>query len=135
MGHEVVSEAKCGTISFDADRKILKLKWNSQPLSIGEYKAMYRTCLSFQKERQVDYFLSDARDQPNLNDEYQSWFEKSALEIAVAQGLQKAAVIIDGNAVKIYYLNTISHISRNFGLPFMAFKTEEAAVEWFVATL
>lgn len=98
--------------------------------SFEEYKQPFEAMLKKQKEDQGLYFISDIVNQGPSSKEKKEWFKEVALKQAIDGGLKKAAVILDNNPFKQFYLNVVLKATNTMGLPFKTFSDLKAAKEW-----
>ena len=117
------------------DEKIVEIQWKKgeKKMSIEEYQNALTISLDFQRDNpgEVNYYLSDIREQRILSPDYRKWFQEVALPRALDNKLKAGAVIFDGNIFKKYYLNNIMNSTKKFGMPFKFFSKEEDALDWF----
>jgi len=117
---------------LEEDIDIGTVKWTKKAvLTFGEYQNVYNAILEYHKIHPTKYFIADLREQGVMPPAYRKWFQDYVLPTAIKFGLQKAAVIFDGNVFKKYYLNHIMNTARIFGLPIVFTNTTEEAVKWF----
>lgn len=118
---------------FPEDRLII-VTWKKidRQLSFEEYKFAFEQSLIYQSDNQSDisYFISDTRNQGNISPNFRKWFQSEAVPKAQSQGLAKAAVVMDSNVFKRYYINHIMKTLNVFKLPFKTFGTLAEAKEW-----
>ena len=118
-------------ITYNIEHKIIKVVWTGKNTS-EEYRDIIMKSLNWSKDHQVDYYLSDIRNQKVISPEDRTWFQKEIIPKAIEAGLKKAVVIFDGNVFKKYYLNTILKTTNVMKLPFKFVKNEEEAMEFLL---
>ncbi len=133
MPLHTISDTEFVTLHFNTETRLLHLTWKPKAPNYDEYKEIYTTCLEFQKSTGIRYFLSDTRKQSSIPTEYREWFENTVLPRAEQQGLSKGAILIEGNVLKLHYLNNILKKTQKLGIPFKAFKTEDVAIQWLLS--
>lgn len=126
-----VFDSSYALVTFDIERKIIKVIWNGNH-TVSEYKAAIGEALNFQRVSgfPVYTYLSDIRNQVIVNPESRKWFERVAIPQAVNGGLRRAAVVYDGSVFKNYYLNLILLAANVYQLPLKFFGSIEEAYEW-----
>ncbi len=86
--------------------------------------------IEFGKKNPVDGMLSDITKQGIINPENRKWFEKEMMPLAVATGLKQAAIVTNGNAFKMYYINIILSAVNKFPIVTKLFNKRDDAVAW-----
>lgn len=113
------------------DMSLIIIEWNGT-LTNEQYRTAFVKALEFQEKctSPIHNFMSDVRRQGIVNPDNRRWFETVALPRAIKQGLKHAAVIIDGNVFKKYYLNLLLKTTKRFRLPLKLFNSREDAYSW-----
>ncbi|MDA3891952.1 MAG: STAS/SEC14 domain-containing protein [Salinivirgaceae bacterium] len=114
------------------EKQLGMIKWKGKSTS-EEYQSTFLSLLDLQKKETITRYISDIRDQGVISPSDRKWFETVALPLAISQGLKAAAVILDGNVFKKYYVNVVLASTNKFGLPFKMFSTLEEAIVWLMA--
>ena len=113
----VLLEKDFAVVSVMTDKKLGMIQWKGKA-SFDGYKEAFESILGYAEvNHNIDYYISDIRNQAIVSPEMRKWFQEVALPRAVAGGLKRAAVIMDGNAFKKYYMNMILQMTNKFGLP------------------
>ncbi|NJK85888.1 MAG: hypothetical protein HC906_07905 [Bacteroidales bacterium] len=94
------------------------------------YRNAFNNAVKYAKDHPTCYFMSDIRKQGVVGPEDRKWFETVAIPAAIGVGLQKAAVIHDANAFKMYYINIILQHVLKKGVPMKFFGNTEQAYQW-----
>ncbi len=131
MNDKILLDKDYAMVSYYAEKKLGSIIWKREPNS-SEYKTAYLTLLNFASAGDMQYFLSDIRDQGATLPNERKWFEQELLPAVNRTGLKKAAVIYDGTFSKKYYINLIIAASKKFGLSIKVFENEDDAVSWLV---
>lgn len=118
-------------VKYDTDFQIVSVIWLSPPDS-KQYRYVYSSVMEQSRHKNISLFLSDIRKQGVVSPEERKWFEMVVVPTAIEAGLQKAAVVFDGNIFKKYYLNTISSVTKKMGLPFQFFLNSDEAFTWLI---
>jgi hypothetical protein len=95
-----------------------------------EYRQPFLDTANFTETHPGSLFLSDIREQGIVGPDDRKWFETEALPLAIKNGLKKTALIFDGNAFKLYYLNMIMKHFKKGGIQMKFFNSFEEAREW-----
>lgn len=118
-------------VYYDPEKLIGKVIWSGNPKG-EEYKVPFEKLLEHGKTHLVKRFLSDTRQQGVVSVENRKWFEKVMVPAAIEVGMERVAVITDGNAFKRYYLNLILGAINKFNVPMKLVGDEEAAVRFLM---
>ena len=124
-----IFEAAYAKVTFEPDKKMLVLIWHGNPAR-DEYKKPFQAMLDFGKSTQVDSMLSDITDQGIISPENRKWFEKEMMPEAVKAGLKRGAIVTNGNAFKLYYINLILSAVGKFPIATKLFNCREDAFKW-----
>jgi hypothetical protein len=125
----IIFQAPYATVTFEEKRRFLLLQWHGNPTS-EEYKKPFQAMLEFGRKEPVDSMLSDISKQGVINPENRKWFEKEMMPAAIAAGLRRAAIVTNGNAFKMYYINLILSAVRKFPVTTKVFNSQEDANKW-----
>jgi hypothetical protein len=125
----IVFQAPYATVTFDEKRRFLLLEWHGNPTR-EEYKKPFQAMLDFGRKKPVDSMLSDISKQGVISPENRKWFEKEMMPAAIAAGLQRAAIVTNGNAFKMYYINLILSAVKKFPVNTKVFNSREDAYKW-----
>jgi hypothetical protein len=109
--------------------KIMHYYWKCRTLG-DEYRRLFSLGLDLAVSHPTIYFLSDICNQGIVGPEDRKWFETVAIPGAIEKGLEKAAVVFDGNIFKMYYLNLLLQTFVKKGVPMKFFRDNNQAVEW-----
>jgi hypothetical protein len=133
---EQIFETDWARGDYYPESKLVIITWKDKDrvLTFDEYKHPFEKSLELQVEKKFDvrFFISDTRNQGAISPKYRKWFQNEAAPRAQKQGLEKAAVVMDANVFKRYYINHIMKTLNTLGLPFKAFKDLDAAKQWLV---
>jgi hypothetical protein len=113
------------------EQKIMHYYWKKRTLG-EDYRRLFLKGLTLSDSYPTQYFLSDICNQGIVGTEDRKWFESVAIPGAIERGLKRAAVIFDGNAFKIYYLNLLLQTFAKKGVPMKFFKDKDEAVNWLL---
>lgn len=127
----VVLDESYVKVLYDPVRKIGKVVWNGTPKD-EQYKLPFEKLLDYGQKNTVKRFLSDTRKQGVVAPDKRKWFEKVMVPAAIEAGMERAAVVTDGNAFKRYYLNLILGAVNKFGLPFKICGDEQSAIDFLM---
>ena len=86
--------------------------------------------LEFGQKNPVDGMLSDISKQGIINPDNRKWFEKEMMPKAVAAGLKRGAIVTNGNAFKLYYINLILSAINKFPITTKLFNNQKDAFDW-----
>ncbi len=111
------------------DTKIGYIYWKRQ-VSLEEYKEGFNAMIKKHTQDPSDYFISNIIKQGVSSVEKKDWFRSVAMEQAIKKGLKKAAVIMDNNPFREFYVNLIMGSTKKMGLPFKTFQNVISAKEW-----
>ena len=131
----VILDKPFANVVYDEELLLVTLTWKDAPLTFENYKETFISMLDFQKDKTVNNYIADIRQQRIISPHFRKWFQEEGVSRAVKQGLKKGAVIFNGNVFKKYYLNNIMNTTKRFGLPFKFFNSTEKAMEWFNAEM
>ncbi|MDW7694396.1 STAS/SEC14 domain-containing protein [Flammeovirgaceae bacterium SG7u.111] len=126
---KVLKDTEAADIIFIPEMKLLQIIWKGK-VNSEQYKETFLSALKYADIIDKGNFMSDIRRQVIIGPRDRTWFEEVALPSAIERGLQKAAVVFDGNIFKEYYLNHILVRSKKFDLPLKFFRSTEEAIEW-----
>lgn len=126
---ETIFTAPYATVTYDEPKRMLVLVWHGNPQG-DEYRKPFQAMLDFGKKRAVDNMLSDISNQGIINPENRKWFEKQMMPDAVAAGLKRAAIVTNGNAFKMYYINLILSAVNKFPVTTKLFNNQKDAFAW-----
>ena len=124
-----VFSAPYATATYYPEKRVIMLIWDGSP-NVEEYKKPFLTMIEFGKKNPVDGMLSDITKQGIINPENRKWFEKEMMPLAVATGLKQAAIVTNGNAFKMYYINIILSAVNKFPIVTKLFNKRDDAVAW-----
>ena len=125
----IVFEAPYATVTYDSEKLNMVLVWDGSP-STDEYKLPFLAMIEYGKKFRVDGMLSDISKQGIINPENRKWFEKEMMPKAVEAGLKHAAIVTNGNAFKMYYINLILSAVNKFPIVTKLFKNQAEALNW-----
>ncbi|MFO8023048.1 MAG: STAS/SEC14 domain-containing protein [Perlabentimonas sp.] len=131
MDDTIIFEDNYAIVRYIPDMHLIFIEW-SGTLTNEQYRTAFLKALEFQEKCTVPIsnFMSDVRKQGIVNPDNRRWFETVALPRAIKQGLKHAAVVIDGNVFKKYYLNLLLKTTNRFRLSLKLFNSREDAYSW-----
>ncbi|MFP4557386.1 MAG: STAS/SEC14 domain-containing protein [Bacteroidales bacterium] len=131
MNETIIFEDSYAVVKYVPDLHLIIIEWNGT-LTNEQYRTAFLKALEFQDKctATISNFMSDVRKQGIVNPDNRRWFETVALPRAIKQGLKRAAVVIDGNIFKKYYLNLVLKTTNKFRLPLKLFSTVDDAYSW-----
>jgi hypothetical protein len=124
-----VFEASYAKVTYDVQKRLLILIWNGNPMK-DEYKKPFLAMQDFGRKYPVDSMLTDITKQGVVSPENRKWFENEMVPKAVEAGLKQAAIVTDGNAFKLYYLNIILSAVGKFPMTTKLFNDRQEAFTW-----
>jgi hypothetical protein len=127
----VILDKDYALVTFIRKYKLGKIIWRRKPLT-SEYRNSFHKLLDYTQVEPVEYFFSDMTNQGVISHDDREWFANQMLPMAIKAGLKRAAVLLDGNVIKTYYMNLLIVTSSRFGLPLRVFNNEEKAMEWLL---
>ena len=127
--NNVIFQAPYATVTHDEKRRFLLLIWHGNPTR-DEYKKPFQAMLEFGRRNHVLSMLSDISKQGVISPENRKWFEKEMMPDAVKAGLKRAAIVTNGNAFKLYYVNLILSAVNKFPVVTKLFGSQEDAMKW-----
>ena len=127
--NEIVFQASYATVSYDAAKQLMVLIWNGSP-STEEYKVPFQKMLQYSETHPTEAMISDISNQGIINPDNRKWFEKEMMPKAVTAGLKRAAIVTNGNAFKMYYINIILSAVNKFPITTKLFNKQKDAFEW-----
>jgi len=86
--------------------------------------------LEYGRKYPVDCMLSDISRQGVISPDNRKWFEKEMMPLAAQAGLRRAAIVTNGNAFKLYYINLILGAVNKFSITTKLFNKQNEALEW-----
>jgi hypothetical protein len=128
---KVVLEENYALVTYNPVLKIGKVEWKAKASS-EEYQKAIVSLIEYAEKHLVKFYLADISKQSVVSPDDRKWFENIMVPKAIGMGLEKAAVIFDGNVFKKYYVNMIIQVTGKLGLPLKMFDKEEQAVQWFL---
>lgn len=129
MNQQQIFEAPYATVTFDSQKRLLLLVWHGNPQK-DEYRKPFQAMLEFGRKVPVDSMLSDISNQGIINPENRKWFEKEMMPAAVKAGLKRGAIVTNGNAFKLYYINLILAAVNKFPITTKLFNNQKDAIAW-----
>jgi hypothetical protein len=127
--NNVIFQTPYATVTHDEKRRFLLLVWHGNPTR-DEYRKPFQAMLEFGKRNNVQSMLSDISQQGVISPENRKWFEKEMMPDAVKAGLKRAAIVTNGNAFKLYYINLILSAVNKFPITTKLFNNQEDALKW-----
>jgi hypothetical protein len=127
-----VFAAPYATATYHPEKRLIVLIWDGNPNG-DEYKKPFMAMIEFGKRNPVDGMLSDISNQGIISPENRKWFEKEMMPQAVGAGLKQAAIVTNGNAFKMYYINIILSAVNKFPITTKLFNKREDALAWLAA--
>ena len=124
-----IFEAPYAEVTYYPADRLLVLIWNGSP-SKEEYKHPFLTMIDFGRKNPVKAMLSDISNQGIISPENRKWFEKEMMPHAVEAGLKRAAIVTNGNAFKLYYINLILGAVNKFPITTKLFNKRHEAIAW-----
>jgi hypothetical protein len=124
-----VFNAPYATVRYDPAKRLLLLVWDGNPTK-DEYRKPFQAMLDFGQVTPVDSMLSDISKQGVISPENRKWFEKEMMPQAVKAGLQRGAIVTNGNAFKLYYINLILSAVNKFAIMTRLFNNQQDAMLW-----
>jgi hypothetical protein len=122
-----IFESPSAIVYYLPEKTLGKIVWRGS-LSPQEYKKPFLALIDLAKKgTSVTRFMSDILNQGVVSPESRKWFEKEMVPAAVANSLQRAAIISGRNVFAIYCSNLILSSVNKFNLPFKIFNDEEKA--------
>lgn len=115
--------------TYYREKRLIVLIWDGNP-NVEEYKKPFTAMIDFGKNHPVDSMLSDISNQGIINPENRKWFEKEMMPQAVSAGLKQAAIVTNGNAFKMYYINIILSAVKKFPITTKLFNKRDDALAW-----
>jgi hypothetical protein len=125
----IVFDAPYATVTYFPEKRSMILIWNGSP-NTEEYKKPFLTMIEFGRKFPVDGMLSDISNQGVINPDNRKWFEKEMMPLAVAAGLKRGAIVTNGNAFKLYYINLILSTVNKFPIQTKLFNKRQEAIAW-----
>jgi hypothetical protein len=125
----IVFEARYAKVTYNREKKLMVLIWDGSP-SPEEYKKPFLTMLEYGHKFPVDGMLSDISKQGIVNPDNRKWFEKEMMPKAVEAGLKRGAIVTNGNAFKMYYINLILSAVNKFPIQTKLFNNQKDALIW-----
>jgi hypothetical protein len=116
-------------VTFDPAKRLLVLIWTGNP-NKEEYKKPFLEMLQFGATNPVDSMLSDISNQGIVSPESRKWFETDMMPKAAAAGLKRGAIVTNGNAFKLYYINLILSAVNKFPITTKLFNNQKDAFAW-----
>lgn len=126
---KIVFEERYAKVTYNAEKKLMVLIWDGSP-SPEEYKKPFLAMLAYGHKHPVDGMLSDISKQGIVNPDNRKWFEKEMMPKAVEAGLKRGAIVTNGNAFKMYYINLILSAVNKFPIQTKLFNNQKDALTW-----
>jgi hypothetical protein len=112
-----IFESPSAIVYYLPEKTLGKIVWRGS-LTPEEYKKPFLSLIDLAKKgTPVTRFISDIRNQGVVSPESRKWFEKEMVPAAVANSLQRAAIISGRNVFGIYCSNHILSSVNKFNLP------------------
>lgn len=124
-----IFQAAYAVVTYDPDKRSMMLIWDGRP-STEEYKKPFLAMIEYSKKHPVDSMLSDISKQGIISPDNRKWFEKDMMPQAVLSGLKRGAIVTNGNAFKLYYINLILSAVNKFPIETKLFNNRQQAVAW-----
>jgi hypothetical protein len=124
-----VFTAPYANATYYPEKRYIVLIWEGSP-SVDEYKKPFMAMIEFGKKNPVDGMLSDISNQGIISPDNRKWFEKEMMPKAVEAGLKQAAIVTNGNAFKMYYINLILSAVNKFPIVTKLFNKRNEALSW-----
>jgi len=124
-----VFQAACAMVTYDPEKRSMMLIWDGRP-TFEEYKKPFLAMLEYGRIYPVDSMLSDISKQGIISPDNRKWFEKEMMPQAVSAGLKRAAIVTNGNAFKLYYINLILSAVNKFPIETKLFNNRQTALDW-----
>ncbi|MBN1116723.1 MAG: hypothetical protein JXA77_05945 [Bacteroidales bacterium] len=109
--------------------KLMHFIWKNR-CSSEDYRRLFTQALDFAENSDATLFLSDVRLQGIIAPDDRKWFESVAIPGAIERGLTKAAIVSEGNAFKMYYLNLLLKTFVKKDIPMKLFKDTQSGISW-----
>jgi hypothetical protein len=117
-------------ITYNSQENLLYLEWKKEASS-EEYQRAMIECLEFGRSHKVENFISDIRNQKQINPDNRKWFESQVLPSASKElQLKRAAIIHDGSWLQQKYLKNIMKSAEKYDVHIRTYTNEESAVRW-----
>lgn len=121
------------SVYYLQEQEIIQVVWHRQP-SEEEYRKTFYSAIAYVEKGNIfSRFMSDTRNQGVMSPAYRKWFEHEILPKAVEIGMKRAAVIIDANPFRRYYMNLLLSAVNKFSIPLKLVGSEEQAIEHLMA--
>lgn len=124
-----IFQAAYAVVTYDPAKQSMMLVWDGRP-SPDEYKKPFMAMLEYSKSHPVDSMLSDISKQGIISPDNRKWFEKEMMPQAVLAGLKRGAIVTNGNAFKLYYINLILSAVNKFPIETKLFNNRQTALAW-----
>jgi hypothetical protein len=124
-----IFETPYAEVTYHPENRLLILIWNGTPTK-EQYQLPFLAMIDFGKKTPVDGMLSDISNQGIISPDNRKWFEKEMMPQAVAAGLKRAAIVTNGNAFKLYYINLILSAVNKFPITTKLFSKRQEAIQW-----
>lgn len=124
-----IFQAEYATVTYNTEKRMLVLIWHGSPTS-EEYKKPFNCMLEFGRTNPVDSMLSDISKQGVIGPENRKWFEQDVMPRAAQEGLKRGAIVTNGNAFKLYYINLILSAINKFPIATKLFNNQSDAFAW-----
>ena len=136
MAKEKLFSNKYADTYYDASMKLFEIIWHSRVVPDEEYKNIYEKSLDQMESREFYTFLSDTRNEGVISPKARKWFQEEAVQRANKMGLRYAAVIINKEIFKKYYMNMIlKWLNRKSEITMKIFYDYDEAIEWLKSFL
>ena len=126
---DLIFDTTYAKVTYDSEKRMMVLVWDGSP-NQDEYKKPFLTMLEYGQKNPVDGMLSDISKQGIINPDNRKWFEKEMMPKAIATGLKRGAIVTNGNAFKLYYINLILSAVNKFPIATKLFNNQKDALDW-----
>jgi hypothetical protein len=134
MEKEIIFQNKIVETIYFPEIYLVENKWLEKVAFQQEvYRTTFMRVVDFARQKRVDFFLSDIRNQGVVPTSEKNWFKNVILPLAVEVGIKYGAVITSGNVFKTYYMNAIIKMGSIFDLPIKLFTDREKAIKWLTS--
>ncbi len=129
QSYEILLDEYYAISYYFIDTKFAYIYWRRPP-SFVQYKNAFECFFTLPEEQKIDYFVSNIVNQGITSLEKSNWYREVALPNGIKKGLKKAAVIMDDNPFRKFYISIAIKLTKSAGLPFKSFSDLQTAVDW-----
>lgn len=129
---KLIRETSAAKTFYSEKDKLIEVIWDAKNISSEEYRDVFIQALNYAEDAPFELFLSDNTKQGVVSPADRKWFQNYAVKKGISLGLHKAAVVIENNPFKKYYINMILKVVSASGINMKIFTDYNKAKTWLL---